>query len=237
MIPKKIHYCWFGGKELPELAKKCIASWEQQCPQWEIVRWDESNFDFDRYPYAAYCLKNRKWAFLSDIVRLVVIYEQGGVYLDTDVEAVRAFDPLCEHEAFFGFELNEQVNTGHGFGAEAGHTVVKAMLDVYLQLQPDEQGNYPLIACPKLNTLPLVEMGLKLNGEYQHICGAEVYPIDYFNPYEYTTGRMKKTKNTYSIHWFNQSWISPWRKIRFHLTRPFHYLFGVDCFRWLKRKE
>ena len=235
MIPKKIHYCWFGGKELPQLAQKCIASWEKYCPDWEILRWDESNFDFSRYPFAEYCLKNKKWAFLSDIVRLVVIYEQGGVYLDTDVELVRSLNSLCIHDAYYGFELAEQINTGHGFGAVAGHETVKALLDTYLQLRPDEKGDYPLIACPQLNTEPLVKMGLVLNGKHQQIAGAEIYPIAYFNPYEYTTGRMKKTSHTYSIHWFNQSWISPWRKIRFKLTKPFHYLFGVDCFRWLKK--
>ena len=237
MIPKKIHYCWFGGKELPDLAKKCIASWEKYSPQWEIIRWDESNFDFKRYPFAAYCLKNRKWAFLSDIVRLVVVYEQGGVYLDTDVEMVRSFDPLCRNEAFFGFELNEQINTGHGFGAQAGHETVKAMLDEYLKLQPNEKGDYSLVACPRLNTDALLPFGLELNGELQKVAGAEVYPIEFFNPYEYTTGQMRKTKNTYSIHWFNQSWISPSQKLRAKLTKPFHRLFGVDCFRWLRRDK
>lgn len=235
MIPKKIHYCWFGGKELPELAQKCIASWEKYCPQWEIIRWDESNFDFSRYPFAEYCFKNRKWAFLSDIARLVAVYEQGGVYLDTDVELVRALDPLCEHEAYYGFQQADMVNTGHGFGSEAGHETVKAMLDVYLELQPDEQGNYPLIPCPELNTIPLVERGLVLSGQHQCIHGAQVYPVEYFNPYEYTTGRMRKTKNTYTIHWFNQSWISPGQRLRAKLTQPFHRIFGVDCFRWLKR--
>lgn len=237
MIPKKIHYCWFGGKELPALAQKCIASWRKYCPQWEIHCWNESNFDFDRYPFAAYCLKNRKWAFLSDIVRLAVIYEQGGVYLDTDVELLRPLDSLCEHEAFYGFELETRVNTGHGFGAEAGQETVKAMLDTYLSLKPDENGDYPLLACPALNTAPLVEMGLELNGKRQHISGAEIYPVPYFNPYDYITGRMKKTENTFSVHWFNQSWVSPAQKLRAKLTKPFHRLFGKNCFSCLKKNK
>lgn len=95
MIPRKIHYCWFGRKELPELAKKCIASWEKFCPDWEIIQWNEDNFPIRDYPYAQYCLENKKWAFLSDIVRLVVVNEQGGVYLDTDVEMLRPLDALC----------------------------------------------------------------------------------------------------------------------------------------------
>lgn len=235
MIPKKIHYCWFGGKELPKMAEKCIKSWEKHCSGWEVVRWDESNFDFDRYPFAAYCLKNRKWAFLSDIVRLVVIYEQGGVYLDTDVELLRSFDPLRKHEAFYGFELENRVATGLGFGAVAGHPTVKAMLDCYLALKPDENGDYPLIPCPGLNTDALTALGMTLDGKMQAVAGAEIYPIEYFNPYDYVTGRMHKTRNTYSVHWYNQSWVSPMQKLRSKLTKPFHYLFGTDCFRWLRR--
>ena len=237
MIPKQIHYCWFGGKELPKQAKRCIASWEKHCPDWKIIRWDEHNFDFDRYPFAAWCLKNQKWAFLSDIARLAVVLEHGGVYLDTDVELVRSPDPLCETEAFFGFQMKELVATGLGFGAEPGQTTVKAMLDAYLELRPDEAGDYPLIPCPQLNTEALERLGLIRENRHQRIAGAEVYPMEYFCPYDYTTGKTVKTENTYSIHWYNQSWISPMGKLRCTLTRPFHRIFGVDCFRWLKKKQ
>lgn len=236
MIPRKIHYCWFGRKELPELAKKCIASWEKFCPDWEIIQWNEDNFPISDYPYAQYCLENKKWAFLSDIVRLVVVNEQGGVYLDTDVEMLRPLDALCQYDAYYGFELATQINTGHGFGAVAGHKTVRAMLDVYLAFRPDENGNYPLIACPRLNTDPLVAMGLALDGQRQTVAGAEIFPIEYFNPYEYTTGRMRKTENSYSVHWFNQSWVSPMARFRAKLTKPFHRVFGVDCFRRFKKK-
>lgn len=237
MIPKIIHYCWFGGKEKPELAKKCIASWQKHCPDWEIREWNETNFDFTSYPYAQYCLQKGHWAFLSDFVRLAVVAEYGGIYYDTDVEVVRPLDGLCEYDAFYGFELVNQMNTGHGFGAVAGHPTVRAMLAEYLALEPAEDGAYPLIVCTKLNTAALVKLGLQLNGQRQTVAGAQILPIDYLNPYEYTTGRMNRTDNTLSIHWFNQSWISPMAQLRCKLTRPFHRIFGVDCFKWLKKKE
>ena len=120
MIPPHIHYCWFGGAKKPRLAEKCIASWKKHCPGYEITEWNESNFDISAYPYAEYCLKNRKWAFLSDFVRLDVVNRYGGIYFDTDVEAVRSFDPLLEYGAFYGFENDDNIATGLGFGAEPG---------------------------------------------------------------------------------------------------------------------
>ena len=237
MIPKKIHYCWFGGKEKPELAKKCIASLQAFCPDWEITEWNETNFDFSSYPYAQYCLEKGHWAFLSDFVRLAVVAEQGGVYFDTDVELIRPIEALLEHDAYFGFEDGSHINTGLGFGARAGHNTVVAMLDEYLTLRPETDGSYPLITCPRLNTAALAKLGLTPNGLLQTVAGAVILPADYLNPYEYTTGITRKTENTYSIHWYTQSWVSPAAQLRSKLTRPFHRVFGADCFRWLKKKE
>ncbi len=236
MIPKIIHYCWFGGKELPPLAKKCIASWKKYCPDYEIIRWDESNFDLDQIPYTRWCYGNGKWAFLSDYARLAVVAEHGGLYFDTDVELVQNPDHLLQYEAFYGFENNENVNTGQGFGAQAKHASLEAMKQQYLELKPDEAGVFPLNTCPKLNTAALLPLGLYLNGQRQNVAGAEILPAEFLNPYNNGTGQLEQTKNTISIHWYSKSWLSPMQKLRSTLTKPFHRLFGNDCFQWLKRK-
>ncbi len=234
MIPEKIHYCWFGRGEKPRLAEKCIASWKKFCPDYEITEWNEDNFDVSAYPYAKYCLENMKWAFLSDFVRLVVVREHGGIYFDTDVEVLRSFDPLLENEAFFGFENDTCVNSGQGFGAEAGHPTVSAMLDKYLSLSPDENGEYPLTVCPKLNTDALIPFGLEKNGKRQIAGGALILPVEYLNPYDDPTGRLRKTKNTYSVHWYSKSWMSRGTVLRSKLTKPFHRIFGKDCFKRIR---
>ena len=112
MIPKKIHYCWFGRNEFPPKAQKCLASWKKYCPDYEIVEWNEDNFDVNQNAYTKMCYEQKKYAFLTDYIRLVVLEEHGGIYFDTDVEAVRSFDDLLDQPAFFGFEDNDHVNTG-----------------------------------------------------------------------------------------------------------------------------
>ena len=138
-IPKVIHYCWFGGKELPELARRCIASWKQYCPAYQIIRWDERNFDVHANGYTRWCYENGKWAFLSDYARLAIVAAHGGIYLDTDVELIAALDPLLDHSAFFSMESPGMVNTGQGFGAEANHPAVLAMLQIYNTLSPSQE--------------------------------------------------------------------------------------------------
>ena len=234
MIPKIIHYCWFGRGEKPKLAKKCISSWKQYCPDYMFVEWNEDNFDFSGHPYAKYCYEQKKWAFLSDYVRLAVLEQYGGLYFDTDVELVKCPDFLLANEAFYSFENNENINTGQGFGTIAHHPTIQSMLELYKLMQPSEQGEYTLVACPQLNTQALIPFGLKLDGQFQNVAGAEIYPADYFNPYESSTGRLKKTSNTVSIHWYSMSWLSKKAIIRSRVTKPFHRLFGVDCFRKIK---
>lgn len=227
MIPKKIHYCWFGRNELPEKAKKCIASWKKYCPDFEIIEWNEDNFDVYQNPYTAYTYENKKYAFLSDYARLLILYQEGGFYFDVDVEIVRPIDELVAHQAFFGFETSEYINTGLGFGTEAGNSLVRSMIEEYKPLLDGTQGT---VGCPILNTKALVKNGLILDGTKQEVAGAVVYPVEYFNPYDDPTGRLRKTFNTYSIHWFAKSWLSKKVIITSNLAKPFHRIFGVDFF-------
>ena len=235
MIPKKIHYCWFGRGEKPQLAQKCIASWKKFCPDYEIIEWNEDNFDLNENDYVRYCYENKKWAFLSDYVRLAVVCREGGIYFDTDVEAVRSFDDLLDCGAFFGFETDQYVNTGEGFGAEAHHVTIQKMLEEYAAFAPESGEPFEFTGCPTLNTRALLPLGLELNGRYQTVAGAVILPQDYMNPYEDATGRLNKTANTISIHWYSKSALPKSAIIRSRITRVFHRLFGVNCFNFLKK--
>lgn len=232
MIPKKIHYCWFGRGEKPKLAKKCIASWRKYCPDYEIIEWNEDNFDLDRNGYTRWCYDNKKYAFLSDYVRLVVIAEHGGIYFDTDVELLKAPDALMTNDAFFGFETPEYVATGLGFGSVSRGIAVMAMLAEY---EPFLDGKHGTKGCPKLNTEALLRLGLTANGQRQTVADAVIYPTEYFNPYESSTGRLKKTPNSISIHWYSATWMSRKQKIRNFIGKPLHRIFGVNFFRRFRK--
>lgn len=235
MIPKRIHYCWFGRGEKPKLAQSCIASWRKYCPDYEIIEWNEDNFDLDYNGYTRYCYDNKKWAFLSDFVRLVVIAEHGGIYFDTDVELIRNPDELLQYEAFYGFENNQNIATGLGFGSQANHPTILAMRQQYLELQPRADGTFPEVVCPALNTKALLQFGLNLNGLRQNIAGAEILPSDYLNPFDDPTGQLNKTANTISIHWYSKSWLSKGTILRSKLMRPLHRIFGVDAFQRFRK--
>ncbi|MGN0572523.1 MAG: glycosyltransferase family 32 protein [Acutalibacteraceae bacterium] len=234
MIPKVIHYCWFGGKEKPKSVQKCIASWKKNMPDYKIIEWNEDNFDMDIHPYTRFCFDNKKWAFLSDFARLWVVNNNGGLYFDTDVEALKSFDELLVNDAFFGFENKDYIASGLGFGAVAHHITVEAMLKEYDYFcSGKEEPNF--IGCPTLNTKALIPLGLKLNGEKQIVENALILPADYLNPFEDSTGRVRKTENTYSIHWYSKSALKKKDILRSKITRPFHRLFGEHCFDLIKK--
>lgn len=235
MIPKKIHYCWFGGNEKSKLTKKCINSWKKYCPDYEIIEWNESNFDVTKNDYLKFCYENKKWAFLSDLARLMIIYSEGGIYFDTDVEMIKNIDFLLEYKAFFGFENRKNIATGLGFGAIAHHSVVKTMIDQYEYLQRDKNKKYTLLKCPQLNTRALNEWGVQLNGEIQYLKNMIILPVEYMNPYDDSTGVLRKTENTITIHWYSKSWLDRKSIVRSKITRPFHRIFGTECFKWVKK--
>lgn len=228
MIPKKIHYCWFGGNPLTSKAKKCIASWKKLCPDYEIIEWNEENYNVNQNAYTKYCYENKKYAFLSDYARLQIIYQEGGIYFDVDVEVIKPFDNLLQVDAFFGFETDEYINTGVGFGAIRDCYVVKVLLKEYDSLLDGKSGT---IGCPELNTKALVKMGLVQNGQKQIVGGAMIYPASYFNPYDDATGRLYLTEDTYSIHWYAKSWMDKKTVLRSILTKPLHRIFGTEFFR------
>lgn len=230
MIPKKIHYCWFGGNEFSAKAKKCIDSWKKFCPDYEIIEWNESNYDINQNPYTQFTYLNKKYAFLSDYARLQIIYNEGGIYFDVDVEVIRSLDDLLQYKAFFGFETDQFVNTGVGFGAEKYNKSVENMIREYDILL---DGNHGTIGCPILNTEALKKNGLVLNGKNQIIDDGIIFSPEYFNPYDDPTGRLNITEKTYSIHWFAKSWMDKKTIIRSKLSKPLHRMFGLNCFKWL----
>lgn len=221
MIPKKIHYCWFGNGEKSKKVKSCIKSWEKYCPGYQIIEWNETNFDLEMNPYVKYVYENKKYAFLSDYVRLYIVYNEGGIYFDVDVEVIRPLDKLLGNKSFFGFETIEYVNTGMGFGAEKKNPIVGQMLQEYEQLLDGQHG---VIGCPILNTDALLKFGLTQDGTEQELEFGRVYPIEYFNPYDDPTGRLLKTSKTISIHWYAKSWMDKKTIIRSKLLKPIHRL-------------
>ena len=215
MIPKIIHYYWFGRGEKPELAKKCIASWKEFCPDFEIREWNEDNCDYLAMPFMAEAYAAKKYAFVSDVMRLVVLEQCGGVYFDTDVEVLRDISPLLIDEGFLGFENEQFVNSGQVMAAVPHQPVVQAMIDEYKKLHfACADGSVMPVGCPHLNTDVMERFGLVRNEREQIVAGIHVYPADYFNPLDSVTGKLTKTENTYSIHWYSMSWLPKHKQIK-----------------------
>ncbi len=210
MIPKKIHYCWFGGNPLPDSAKSCIASWKKFCPDYEIIEWNESNYDVSKNLYMKQAYACRKWSFVSDYARLDIIYHHGGIYLDTDVELLKPIDPLLNADGFMGFEDGRHVALGLGFGAVPENSVVKKIWDMYEELSfYHDDGSINLTPGPVLWTEVLLQHGLVQNNARQQIAGVEIFPSEYFCPLNFKTGKKHLTPQSYSIHWYDASWYDP----------------------------
>ena len=240
MIPKIIHYCWFGGAPLSSLALKCIASWRKYCPDYEIVRWDETNYDIRKCKYMSDAYDERKWAFVSDYCRLDVIYEFGGIYLDTDVELIKSLDGLLKERLFCGWEsrdpnarylymnLEQSVNFGLGYGAESKHPILGEMLALYDSLNfYHEDGSLNLLSCPVYQTRVLLRHGLMQDGTTQRTAEFVVYSQEYFCPQSNVTDRLLYlTKNSFSIHHFSNSWNGGkgkiWLRNRLYRFLPFY---------------
>ncbi|MCQ5140772.1 glycosyltransferase family 32 protein [Enterocloster bolteae] len=244
MIPKKIHYCWFGGNPLPNTALKCIESWKKFFPDYEIIQWNEQNYDISKIRYIKEAYETKKYAFVSDYARFDVLYQYGGLYFDTDVEVIKAFDDILNTGAFMGCEIDGDksdknsilVNPGLGLAIEKGNPLYKEILDYYdTQSFFDFDGTVNTTTVVTRTTEILLQKGLKNINSIQKVEGITIYPKDYFNPRNNNTGKLKKTGDTHSVHWYSQSWVSQRERIKSRITRPFHRFFGDDCFDVLKR--
>ncbi len=210
MIPKIIHYCWFGNNPLPDKVKKCMESWKKFCPDYKIMRWDESNYDYNKNQYISDAYKNKKWAFVADYARLDVVYQYGGIYLDTDVELIGNIDNLLSNHVFMAIEkYSKLVNTGLGFGAEPEAEELLDMKSVYDNLFfIKKDGSFNVIPCTKYTTDYLLQKGFVCEDKTQTLDRIKVYASDVFCPIDFETGKKTLTSNTLGIHWYDATWFS-----------------------------
>ena len=208
IIPKKIHYCWFSGNPMPDYLKKCMESWYKYCPDYEIIRWDENNYDFDKNLYMKQAYKAKKWGFVPDVARLDILYQYGGIYLDTDVELIKNIDDLLYQSAFAGVEKWGNINMGGCSGAIPKHPMIKKMLDYRINEQfIMDDGSYNLLTCGYYETKSLMAVGMKPCNRIQQVGDMMIYSSDFFHPYDYMSAETVVTDNTFSIHHFNGGWL------------------------------
>lgn len=233
MIPKKIHYCWFGGNPLPDDVRKYIATWKEYCPDYEIIEWNEQNFDISCNDYVREAYEAKKWAFVADYARLKVLYDFGGIYMDTDVELVKSFDSLLNCQAFMCFENDRSVSIGT-LGTEKNSSLVLEFLSAYQNRHfLKGNGSYDTTTNLKIVTNILTQNhGLKTNGNMQILGDVYIYPMDYFIAKSYRLGWIQRTNNTYAIHHYSASWVNDEDKLQQELLRKYasDYMKRVEKF-------
>jgi len=214
MIPKIIHYCWFGGNELPLLAKKCIESWKKYLPDYEIIEWNENNFDVNIIQYTKEAYKARKYAFVSDYARFWILYKYGGIYFDTDVEVIKPMDKVLSCGPYMGFEHEKTgVAPGLGMASGKGNNLIAYLLEAYKNRTfYKSDGSTDLTTIVTITTELLKQHGLKLDNTIQKIEDYTIYPSEYFCPVSIHDGKLRITDKTYTIHHYAQSWESPIHK-------------------------
>lgn len=246
MIPKIIHYCWIGGKPLTPLAQKCIESWHRIMPDYEIKLWNESNYDFQKNKFMADAYKQKRWGFVPDYARLDIIYNYGGIYLDTDVETLKPFDEFLKYPAFCGFESEHFVALGLGFGAEKGNPIIKEMMkpyenidfkvndkilkqaSLYSKVNIENWYKQNAVPSPLLQTQFLAEnYNLKQNNTHQSLKGIEIFPSSYFAP-KNNANLPIQTANAYSVHWYAASWLPWYYQIYLKIKKILYKLLGKN---------
>ena len=221
-IPKIIHYCWFGGKPLPDLALRCIESWKKFCPDYEIKEWNERNFDIHCCPYVEEAYQKKKWAFVSDFARFKALQEYGGIYFDTDIEVLKSFDPLLEHSAFFGF--GRKSLTLPVFGSCAKHNCICDIITLYMKrhfVLADGTMDTTTIELTAQKVLEKYGLNMELGGKDSQMLKDDVvvYPTSYFSSTDWSTGIISKNDDLYVIHYAEGSWMDETQRRYYGIRR------------------
>lgn len=232
-IPKTIHYCWFGKNDLPPLVKKCIKSWHKYLPDYEFKLWDEQSFDITSNKWCQEAYKQKKYAFVADYVRLKVLYEQGGIYLDTDIQLYKSLNPFLSNEAFMGFERDEILSMGV-MGFKKNNKIIKELLDYY-----DQEFNLNIVnkleSNANITTQILSEKyGLSRNNAKQIIENINIYPKTFFNPMDYF-GNWDKSPETVCVHLYMGSWLPEQEQKK--LKRRKTFIFKLTKYIWDRSKN
>ncbi|MFL2100988.1 glycosyltransferase family 32 protein [Desemzia sp. FAM 23989] len=208
MIPKIIHYCWFGGNPLPESVVKCIESWKKYCPDYEIIEWNEKKYDVNKITYTKEAYRVQKYAFVSDYARLDIVYNHGGIYLDTDVELIKPLDEFLKYKCYVGCELPDRVATGLGFGAVKGNVFLKENMAIYEKRNFIINGKNDTTTCVDYTMTALEKMGYSYNEGIQSLDFVTIFPTEYFCPFDMQKQELFITENTHSIHHYEATWKS-----------------------------
>lgn len=209
MIPKTIHYCWFGGKPLPKSSLKCINSWRKFFPDYEIREWNESNFNVNMIPYTAEAYRAKKYAFVSDFARFWILHEYGGIYFDTDVEVIRSMDDIVAKGPFMGMENEDAIAPGLGLAVGSGHSIYEWYIEYFRDkhFTSEQPSMIPVL------TAKMEEEGWNNKTEIQIIDGITIYPPDYFCPQAMMGAPIVLTDNTRSIHHFDATWLPSHKRL------------------------
>lgn len=201
MIPRIIHYCWFGGRPFPKLEEHCVNSWSRVMKDYQVIKWDENSFDMTSSPFVQAAYNAGKFAFVADYVRLYALKLYGGIYLDTDVELLKSLDPFLDYEAFSGFETHKVIQTGV-LGSEPNNIILNEFYEVYQHMS---------FTSPPPNSAILTDIlvrhGLKLDNSRQRISNMEIFPQEYFCPINQATRQICCTDKTHAIHYLSGSWL------------------------------
>lgn len=228
-IPKIIHYCWFGRKKIPFKNREWMKSWKKYCPDYEIVEWNENNYDIKKNTYMAEAYEAKRWGFVPDYARLDIIHRYGGIYVDVDVEFVKSFDELLFQKGFMGF-VGTDVALGLGFGAVVHNKWIKELRDVYNNKHfINENGLMNLSSCESYQNPWLQGQGVRLDGTFQRFSDVNVYPEWFFSSKSQYNGKLNIGKQTFSIHHYDGSWLTDKQQIEFHSYSDFYKDIVTHC--------